>query len=99
MAMHRTRYGSSTATSTCWPPHRRDNPLVQVTRNRRVGGKLPLPVGRKARVITATSAALLLALTGTSIAYPSSHFLRTDHVGTTVPHGLVLSDNQIINPS
>jgi YVTN family beta-propeller protein len=71
---------------------------VQVTRNRRVGGKLRLPVGRKARVITATSAALLLALTGTSIAYASSHVFGTDQVGTTVPQGLVLSDNQIINP-
>jgi YVTN family beta-propeller protein len=71
---------------------------VQVKRNRRGIGKFQLPVGRKARVITAASAAVLLSLTGTGIAYASSHIFGTDQVGTTVPQGLVVSDNQIINP-
>lgn len=71
---------------------------MQVTRNRRAAAKLRLPISRKARVITATSAAMLLFLTGTGIAYASTHFLGTDQVGTTVSQGLVISDNQIVNP-
>jgi YVTN family beta-propeller protein len=46
----------------------------------------------------ATSAAALLVLSGTGIAYASSAIFGTDQVGTTVSQGLVVSDNQIINP-
>jgi YVTN family beta-propeller protein len=71
---------------------------VQVTRKRRAAGKLRLPAGRNARIVTATSAAALLLLTGTGIAYASSAIFGDDQVGTTVSQGLVVSDNQIINP-
>ena len=71
---------------------------MQVTRKRRAVGKLRLPAGRKTRVVMATSAAALLLLTGTGIAYASSAIFGDDQVGTTVSQGLVVSDNQIINP-
>jgi YVTN family beta-propeller protein len=61
-------------------------------------GKLRLPAGRNPRIVLATSAAALLLLTGTGIAYASSAIFGDDQVGTTVPQGLVVSDNQIVNP-
>ena len=71
---------------------------MQVTRKRRAVGKLRLPAGRNARIVMATSAAALLLLTGTGIAYASTAIFGDDQVGTTVSQGLVVSDNQIVNP-
>jgi len=71
---------------------------VQVTRKRRAAGKLRLPAGRNPRIVMAFSAAALLLLTGTGIAYASSAIFGDDQVGTTVSQGLVVSDNQIVNP-
>ena len=71
---------------------------MQVTRKRRAAGKLRLPAGRNPRIVMACSAAALLLLTGTGIAYASSAIFGDDQVGTTVSQGLVVSDNQIVNP-
>ena len=71
---------------------------MQVTRKRRAVGKLRLPAGRNTRIVMASSAAALLLLTGTGIAYASSAIFGDDQVGTTVSQGLVVSDNQIVNP-
>src|SRR3954447_21458789 len=97
----RTRYGSSTAMSTCCPPPRRDNPRVQVTRHRKPAGKLALPArfgARKVRLAIAGASALTLVLTGTGLAFASTHGFGADQVGTTTDKGLAVSDDQYVTP-
>src|SRR5690242_17581157 len=87
--------------STCCPPHRRDNPRVQVTRHRKHAGKLSLPGrlgSRKVRRATAGATAVTLVLTGTGIAFASTHGFGTDQVGTTTGKGLAVSDDQYVTP-
>jgi YVTN family beta-propeller protein len=74
---------------------------MQVKRHRRSDGKPPLPSrlgGRRARTIAAGATAAALLLTGTGIAYASTNGFGTDEVGQTVRQGIVVSDDQIINP-
>ena len=49
-------------------------------------------------MVTAGTAAAVLAVTGTGVAVGSTKFLGTDQVGSTNSQGQVISDNQIISP-
>jgi YVTN family beta-propeller protein len=74
---------------------------MQVKRRRQSDGKPPLPRrlgGLRARTIAAAATAVALIVTGTGIAYASTNGFGTDEVGQTVPQGIVISDDQIINP-
>jgi len=74
---------------------------MQVKRQRRSKGKFALPRrfgNTKVSVVTAGLAAAVLAVTGTGIAFASTNGFGTYQVGQTVRQGLVVSDDQIINP-
>jgi YVTN family beta-propeller protein len=74
---------------------------MQVKRQRKRDGKSALPGrfgGRKVHAVTAGSAAGVLVLTGTGIAFGSTAGFGTYQVGQTVKKGLVVSDDQIIKP-
>jgi YVTN family beta-propeller protein len=74
---------------------------MQVTRQRRKvsGVRLGLPdwVGRRLRIVVAGAAAVLV-VGGGMAAYGSTVGFGTDEVGQAVPQGIVVSDDQIINP-
>jgi YVTN family beta-propeller protein len=74
---------------------------MQVKRRRQSDRKPSLPRrlgGLRARTIAAAATAVALIATGTGIAYASTNGFGTDEVGQTVPQGIVVSDDQIINP-
>ena len=75
---------------------------MQVTRQRRGDPKVHFgPFGRSSRrirLVIAGAAALAIAGTGSGVAYASTHGLGNDQAGQTNGKGLVLSDDQIINP-
>ena len=74
---------------------------MQVKRQRRRAGKSPLPGrfgGMKVRMVTAGSAAVVLAVTGTGIAVGSTIGFGDNQVGTQYPNGIQVSSDQIIKP-
>ncbi len=74
---------------------------MQVKRHRRSDGRPPLPRrlgGLRVRTIAAGATGVALIVTGTGIAYASTNGFGADEVGQTVPQGIVVSDDQIINP-
>jgi YVTN family beta-propeller protein len=74
---------------------------MQVKRQRRHKEKLALPqrFGTiKVRAVTAGAAAAALVVAGTGIAIATTNGFGTDQVGQTVRNGLVVSDDQLINP-
>ncbi|HEX4429889.1 MAG TPA: alkaline phosphatase family protein [Frankiaceae bacterium] len=74
---------------------------MQVTRRRREGSKVrlgfPKWVGRRLRIVVASSAALLV-LGGGMAAYGSTLGFGDNQVGTQYPNGLQVSDDQILKP-
>jgi YVTN family beta-propeller protein len=74
---------------------------MQVKRQRRNRRKFALPrrFGKiKISAFTAGAAAVALVVTGTGLAFASTNGFGTDQVGQTTSQGLVVSDDQIINP-
>jgi YVTN family beta-propeller protein len=74
---------------------------MQVKRQRRSKRKFALPrrFGKiKVSAFTAGAAAVALVVTGTGLAFASTNGFGTDEVGQTTKQGLVVSDDQIINP-
>src|ERR1700722_18734395 len=74
---------------------------MQVKRRRREGSKVrlgfPKWVGRRLRIVVASSAALLV-LGGGMAAYGSTLGFGDNQVGTQYPNGLQVSDDQILKP-
>ncbi|PWU50639.1 phosphoesterase [Micromonospora globispora] len=75
---------------------------MQVTRRRRRVGKDPSGllgrrIGRRMPLVTAGATAVVVAA-GTGIAFAQTHQFGTDQVGQTTDQGLVVSDDQYINP-
>src|SRR5215207_4146520 len=75
---------------------------MQVTRRRRRvekdhSGLLGRRIGRRMTLVTAGTTAVVMA-TGTGIAFAQTHQFGTDQVGQTTDQGLVVSDNQYIDP-
>ena len=54
-------------------------------------------IGRRIPLVTAGTTAVVLAA-GTGIAYAQTHQFGTDQVGQTTDRGLVVSDDQYVNP-
>jgi len=76
---------------------------MQVTRHRRAGkppllGRLGRLGGRKVRLVTAGTAVIVLASTGTGIAYANTRIFGTSEVGQTTSNGFVASDDQYLTP-
>jgi YVTN family beta-propeller protein len=73
---------------------------MQVTRRRRrVEGDQSgrRRIGRRIPLVTAATTAVVVA-TGTGIAFAQTHQFGTDQVGQTTEQGLVVSDDQYVNP-
>src|SRR5947207_12185985 len=75
---------------------------MHVVRQRRRDPKTYLKffgrLDRRARLVIAGATAVVVAGTGTGIAYASTRGFGTDQVGQTTRDGLVVSADQIINP-
>src|SRR5262245_38443445 len=75
---------------------------MQVARQRqrepRVYNRLFSRVGRRGRLAIAGAAAIVIAGTGSGIAYASTQAFGHNQVGTEYPNGIQVSDDQIIKP-
>ncbi|MFC0032579.1 alkaline phosphatase family protein [Micromonospora chaiyaphumensis] len=75
---------------------------MQVTRRRRrvekdVSGLLRRRIGRRLPLVTAGTTAVVVAA-GTGISFAQTHQFGTDQVGQVTDKGLVVSDDQYLNP-
>ncbi|MBM0224160.1 MULTISPECIES: alkaline phosphatase family protein [Micromonospora] len=74
---------------------------MQVTRRRRVekdhSSLLGRSIGRRIPLVTAGTTAVVVAA-GSGIGFAQTHQFGTDQVGQTTDQGLVVSDDQYINP-